>query len=65
VPVLARAEAAWVLATVYELSASDLAKAIEMLLHHRDLVLQDVESVSAPRPNAATPIARVDATLPA
>ena len=33
-------EAAWVLSTVYELSAKDLAKAIEMLLHHRDLVIQ-------------------------
>jgi len=36
VPVLALAEAAWVLATVYELSSDDLIKAIEMLLDHRD-----------------------------
>ena len=47
VPVLALAEAAWVLATVYRLSSRDLAKAIEMLLDHRDLVLQDSDVVRA------------------
>jgi predicted nucleic-acid-binding protein len=46
VPVLALAEAAWVLATVYELSSDDLIRAIEMLLEHRDLVLQDAETVA-------------------
>jgi len=45
VPVLALAEAAGVLGTVYELSAKALASAIEMLLNHRDLVLQDAEAV--------------------
>ena len=45
VSVLALAEATWVLATVYELSSTDLAKMIEMLLDHRDLVLQDSEAV--------------------
>ena len=45
VSVLALAEATWVLATVYELSSKDLAKMIEMLLDHRDLVLQDSEAV--------------------
>src|ERR1035441_8198128 len=45
VSVLALAEATWVLATVYELSSKDLAKMIEMLLDHRDLVLQDAEAV--------------------
>jgi len=30
---------------VYELSSTDLAKMIEMLLDHRDLVLQDSEAV--------------------
>ncbi len=39
VSVLALAEATWVLATVYELSSKELAKAIEMLLDHRDLTL--------------------------
>jgi predicted nucleic-acid-binding protein len=47
VPVLALAEATWVLDTVYDLSPKDLAKAIDMLLDHRDLVLQDTEAVRA------------------
>lgn len=47
VSVLALAEATWVLTTVYELGTQDLAKAIEMLLDHRDLVLQDAETVRA------------------
>ncbi len=47
VPILAVAEATWVLATVYELGSKDVAKAIEMLLDHRDLVLQDAETVAA------------------
>jgi predicted nucleic-acid-binding protein len=47
VSVLALAEATWVLATVYELSSKDLAKAIEMLLNHQDLTLQDPETVAA------------------
>ena len=46
VSVLALAEAAWVLVSVYELSSKDLARAIEMLLNHRDLVLQDPETVA-------------------
>jgi predicted nucleic-acid-binding protein len=47
VSVLALAEATWVLATVYELSSNDLMGAIEMLLDHRDLVLQDAETVAS------------------
>jgi predicted nucleic-acid-binding protein len=46
VSVLALAEATWVLSTVYDLSPTDLAMAIEMLLNHRDLVLQDPEIVA-------------------
>ncbi|MGP8244263.1 MAG: PIN domain-containing protein [Bryobacteraceae bacterium] len=46
VSVLALAEATWVLATVYDLSPKQLATAIEMLLHHRDLVLQEEEAVA-------------------
>src|ERR1035437_9749898 len=46
VSVLALAEAAWVLATVYELSSKDLARAIQMLLNHRDLVIQDSGTVA-------------------
>lgn len=47
VSVLALAEATWVLATAYELSAKDLAQAIEMLLNNGDLVLQEAEAVRA------------------
>jgi predicted nucleic-acid-binding protein len=47
VSVLALAETTWVLNTVYGLSSKDLAKAIEMLLNHRDLTLQDPETVAA------------------
>jgi predicted nucleic-acid-binding protein len=46
VSILALAEASWVLTSVYELTPKELAKAIEMLLYHRDLVLQDVETVA-------------------
>ncbi len=46
VSVLALAEATWVLTSVYELSSKELARAIEMLLNHRDLVLQDPETVA-------------------
>jgi predicted nucleic-acid-binding protein len=46
VSVLALAEAIWVLASVYELTPKELAKAIEMLLDHRDLVIQDSETVA-------------------
>jgi len=44
---LALAEAVWVLASVYGLNAEDQARGIEMLLDHRQLVLQDHESVAA------------------
>ena len=44
---LALAEATRVLNTVCGLSSKELAKAIEMLLNHRDLTLQDPETVAA------------------
>jgi predicted nucleic-acid-binding protein len=47
VSTLTLAEAAWVLNTVYELTAPDLATAIEMLLDHRSLVLQDSDAVAS------------------
>jgi len=47
VSILTLAETTWVLASVYGLSSKNLAKAIEMLLNHRDLVLQDEEAVRA------------------
>ena len=47
VPHLALAEATWVLSAVYDLGPSELSTAVEMLLNHRDLTLQDSEVVSA------------------
>jgi predicted nucleic-acid-binding protein len=45
VPVLAVAEAAWVLGTWCGQSAAEVAEGIEMLLRHKDLVLQDSDVV--------------------
>ena len=47
VSVLALFEATWVLSTIYGLSSGDLARAIGMLLDHRDLVLQDHGAVAS------------------
>lgn len=46
VSLLALTEAIWVLAAVYERSAAGLATAIEMLLDHEHLVLQDSDAVA-------------------
>jgi predicted nucleic-acid-binding protein len=46
VSLLALAEATWVLAAVYELKAAQIATAVEMLLSHEDLTLQDADIVS-------------------
>ncbi|MPZ78066.1 MAG: PIN domain-containing protein [Deltaproteobacteria bacterium] len=40
-------EATWVLAALYELTHSELATAVDMLLHHRDLTIQDSDTVAA------------------
>jgi predicted nucleic-acid-binding protein len=40
-------EAIWVLASVYELEAPAVATAVDMLLNHRDLTLQDTDAVTA------------------
>ncbi len=45
VSVLALTEATWVLDAVYQRSPADIATAIEMLLNHRDLILQDSEVI--------------------
>jgi predicted nucleic-acid-binding protein len=45
VSTLVLAEAMWVLRASYGLSATELCDAIEMLLNHRDFVLQDPEAV--------------------
>jgi predicted nucleic-acid-binding protein len=47
VPHLAIAEATWVLASVYDRNPAAIATAVEMLLSHEHLSVQDVETVSA------------------
>ena len=47
VPHLAVAEATWVLASVYDRGPEQIANAIEMLLAHEQLTLQDEEVVAA------------------
>lgn len=44
---LALAEATWVLASVYERSPEAIANAIEMLVNHQQLTLQDADAVKA------------------
>lgn len=44
---LVLAETTWVLASVYQLSQEDIATAVEMILQHEYLTLQDAETVSA------------------
>jgi len=47
VSVLALAEAMWVLVAVYERDAVQIARAVEMLLSHQHLTLQEPEAVAA------------------
>ena len=47
VSLLALTEAVWVLTAVYERKAAALVTAIEMLLNHEHLVLQDADAVEA------------------
>jgi predicted nucleic-acid-binding protein len=44
--ILAVAETVWVLSSVYGLDSSGIARAVEMLLDHKDLTLQDSEVVA-------------------
>lgn len=44
---LVLAEAVWVLSSVYELGPNQIATALEMLLDHRELSLQDPDTVAA------------------
>jgi predicted nucleic-acid-binding protein len=46
VSILALAEATWVLSSVYDVGSLELADAIEMLLDHNSLVLQDEDAVA-------------------
>jgi len=47
VPQLVLAEATWVLTSVYERGPAEIATAIDMLLNHQHLTLQDPEVVAA------------------
>lgn len=47
VPHLVLAEAVGVLSSVYELGSADIALAVEMLLNHTDLTVQDSDAVTA------------------
>ena len=47
VPQLAIAEATWVLASVYDRDSDAIATAVEMLLSHEHLTVQDAEVVAA------------------
>jgi predicted nucleic-acid-binding protein len=47
VSVLALVEATWVLEAVYKLAAANIATAIEMLLHHKNLTIQDADTAAA------------------
>jgi predicted nucleic-acid-binding protein len=47
VPQLVLVEAMWVLVSVYELRPEKIATAIEMLLQHKDLTIQDADVVAA------------------
>jgi predicted nucleic-acid-binding protein len=44
---LALTEATWILATVYDRTPADIANAIEMLLYHQTLTIQDSDVVLA------------------
>ena len=47
VPHLALAEAMWVLTAVYDRDPQEIATAVEMLLNHQHLTLQDSDAVAA------------------
>jgi predicted nucleic-acid-binding protein len=43
---LVLAETSWVLTSIYELNPEQVASAVEMLLDHHDLTVQDAEAVA-------------------
>ncbi len=47
VSLLALTEAIWVLAAVYQRNAAGIATAVDMLLNHEQLVIQDADAVAA------------------
>jgi predicted nucleic-acid-binding protein len=44
---LVLAEAVWVLSAVYDLAPGEIATAVQMLLNHKDLTIQDADAVAA------------------
>jgi len=47
VSTLVLTEATWVLTAVYELTHAEIATAIDMFLHHRDLTIQESDTIAA------------------
>jgi predicted nucleic-acid-binding protein len=47
VPALAVAEATWVLRAIYKQSHAEIAAAVDMLLAHKNLILQDADILAA------------------
>jgi predicted nucleic-acid-binding protein len=47
VPHMVLVEAIWALTSVYKIDAQALATAVQMLLNHRDLTIQDGDTVAA------------------
>jgi len=47
VPQIALVEAIWVLGSIYGMKPRQIADAVEMLLNHKDLTLQDADAVAA------------------
>lgn len=47
VPHLVLVETTWVLATVYDRSPGEIATAVDMLLNHQQLTVQDADAVAA------------------
>lgn len=47
VPHLVLVEALWVLASVYDVAPENIVTAVEMFLQHRDLTVQDADTVEA------------------
>ena len=47
VSMLVLIETTWVLTAVYELTHAQISTAIDMLLHHRDLTIQESDSIAA------------------
>lgn len=47
VPQIALVEAIWVLGSIYSMKPQQIAAAVEMLLSHKDLTLQDADAVAA------------------